>query len=80
MENLDSLKVKVLELTESLYREKKSVLYRCIIEAVEKPLIEDMLERTEGNQLKAANILGINRNTIRTKIKKLSIDVAKWKC
>ena len=80
MENLDSLKPKVIELTESLYREKKGVLYRSILEAVEKPLIEDVLERTEGNQLKAADILGINRNTIRTKIKKLSIDVAKWKC
>ena len=79
MENLDSLKPKVIELTESLYREKKGVLYKSILEAVEKPLIEDVLERTEGNQLKAAKILGINRNTIRAKIKKLSINVSRWK-
>ena len=79
MENLDSLKEKVLELSESFYNEKTGVLYKSILEAVEKPLIEDVLERTEGNQLKAAKILGINRNTIRTKIKKLSIDVSKWK-
>lgn len=80
MENLDSLKEKVLELTAILYREKKGVLYKSILEVIEKPLIEDVLERTEGNQLKAAKILGINRNTIRAKIKKLSIDLAKWKC
>ena len=80
MENLDSLNEKVLELSESFYKEKAGVLYKSILEAIEKPLIEDVLERTEGNQLKAAKILGINRNTIRAKIKKLSIDANKWKC
>ena len=79
IQNLDSFKEKVIKLSESLYKEKKGVLYKSILEAVEKPLIEDVLERTEGNQLKAAKILGINRNTIRTKIKRLSIDVTKWK-
>jgi len=78
-ENIDSVKVKVLKLSETLYREKKGVLYKSILEAVERPLIEDVLERTEGNQLKAAKILGINRNTIRAKIKRLSIDVNRWK-
>ena len=79
MENLDSLKEKVLQLSETFYNEKKGLLYRSILKAVEKPLIEDALERTEGNQLKAAKILGINRNTIRAKIKNLSIDVERWK-
>ena len=45
----------------------------------EKPLIEHVLERTEGNQLKAAKILGMNRNTMRAKIKKLGIDPDQWK-
>ena len=79
MENLDSLKEKVLELSESFYNEKTGVLYKSILEAIEKPLLEDVLERTEGNQLKAAKILGINRNTIRAKIKKFSIDPNRWK-
>ena len=59
--------------------EKVGVLYKSVITAIEKQLIEQMLERTEGNQLKAARILGINRNTIRTKIKRLGIDVQRWK-
>jgi len=59
--------------------EKEGILYKSVIGAIEKQLIEQMLERTEGNQLRAARILGINRNTIRTKIKRLGINVGKWK-
>ena len=77
--DLAFIKDKVIELEDSLFDEKRGVLYKAIVEAVEKPLIEQTLERTEGNQLKAARILGINRNTMRTKIKKLGIDVNKWK-
>ena len=50
-------------------------LYKFIIEAAEKPLIERILVKTEGNQLKAARILGINRNTLRAKIRKLGIKI-----
>jgi len=77
--DLAFIKDKVIELEDSFFREKKGMLYKTIVEAVEKPLIEQTLERAEGNQLKAARILGINRNTIRTKIKKLGIDLRKWK-
>ena len=59
--------------------EKDPELYKSIIQAIEKPLIENTLRRTEGNQLKAAKILGINRNTIRSKIRKLGIDAKRWK-
>lgn len=74
-----SLKERIVELEESLFKEKQGILYKCILEVIEKPLIEYALERTEGNQLKAAKILGLNRNTIRTKIKKLGIEVSRWK-
>lgn len=50
-------------------------LYRRVIDSVEKKLIESVLQKTEGNQLHAADILGINRNTLRTKIRKLGIEV-----
>jgi len=49
------------------------------MEKIEKPLLEYVLEQTEGNQLKTARILGINRNTLRSKVKKLNIEVEKWK-
>ncbi len=77
--DLAFIKDKVIELEDSLINEKKGFLYKSVLEAIEKPLIEHILERTEGNQLKAARILGINRNTMRTKIKKLGINAAKWK-
>jgi len=68
---------KVIKLDSGIYQGKDGVLYHSVIEAIEKPLIEHILDRTEGNQLKAARILGINRNTIRSKIKKLGIEVSK---
>ncbi|MDP8254095.1 MAG: helix-turn-helix domain-containing protein [Candidatus Kaelpia aquatica] len=56
---------------------KRMGLYYSVIEATEKPLIENTLKTTYGNQLKAAKILGINRNTLRSKIKKLGIELNK---
>jgi len=50
-------------------------LYDRILPLVEKPLIEMTLRSTAGNQVKAAFILGINRNTLRKKIAELGIDV-----
>ncbi len=47
------------------------------VNAVEKPLIEWVLAKTGGNQIKAADVLGINRNTLRTKIRQLGIEVRK---
>ena len=76
---MDGLDKKIIELDDSLYKEKQGTVYKYVLEAIEKPLIEHALERTYGNQLKAAKILGINRNTMRTKIKKLGIDPDKWK-
>jgi Fis family transcriptional regulator, factor for inversion stimulation protein len=69
-----------IDLEKTLYSKKKGVLYKSVIlENFEKPVIELALEHAEGNQLKAAEILGMNRNTIRAKIKKLGIDIARWK-
>jgi len=59
--------------------ERKGILYKSVVETIERPLIEHILESTAGNQLKAAKILGINRNTMHTKIKKLGIDIERWK-
>lgn len=59
--------------------EKEGELYKFLLTAIEKPLIENVLYRTEGNQLKAAKILGINRNTLHAKIARLNINVKDFK-
>ena len=52
-------------------------LYSLVIERVERPLIELTLKKTRGNQIRAAQILGINRNTLRKKITDLRIELKK---
>lgn len=49
-------------------------LYDLILEQVEKPLFEIVLKNTRGNMSKAAHLLGINRGTLRTRLKKYGID------
>jgi len=50
-------------------------LHALLIAAVERPLIEIVLERAGGNQVRAADMLGINRNTLRKKIVDLGIEI-----
>jgi two-component system, NtrC family, nitrogen regulation response regulator GlnG len=52
-------------------------LYSLVIERVERPLLELTLKKTRGNQIRAAQLLGINRNTLRKKITDLHIDLKK---
>ncbi len=48
-------------------------LYALIMKKTEKPLLNQILRRTGGNQVHAARILGINRNTLRKKMKMYEI-------
>lgn len=48
-------------------------LYDIILSEVERALISSVLKETRGNQIKASKILGINRNTLRKKMKDLKI-------
>jgi len=52
-------------------------LYDRILAEVERPLIEALLARHGGNQLRAARALGINRNTLRKRLDTLGIDTAR---
>jgi len=52
-------------------------LYKNILAKFEKPLIEAVLERVHGNQLRAARQLGLNRNTLHKKINDLRIVIRK---
>jgi len=43
-------------------------MHEMVIEAVEKPLLDVVMQHAEGNQSKAAEWLGLNRNTLRRKL------------
>jgi two-component system nitrogen regulation response regulator GlnG len=49
--------------------------YRAWLGRVERPLLETVLSHTDGNQIRAAALLGINRNTLRKKIADLGISL-----
>ncbi|HYD19554.1 MAG TPA: nitrogen regulation protein NR(I) [Patescibacteria group bacterium] len=50
-------------------------LYEPLLREWEKPLIERVLAMTNGNQIKAAELLGLNRNTLRKKIRDLGVEI-----
>ncbi|MBV1917081.1 MAG: nitrogen regulation protein NR(I), partial [Sphingomonadaceae bacterium] len=49
-------------------------IYSEALAALEKPLFTEVLRNTGGNQLRAANLLGINRNTLRKRLSELELD------
>ena len=65
---------KLLECVRGLRERSSANLYDLIIGLVEKPLLRAVLRETAGNQVRAAQILGINRNTLRKKLTEHGID------
>ena len=49
-------------------------LYQMVLQEIEEPLLQAVMDYTGGNQTKAAEILGINRATLRKKLKLYSLD------
>jgi len=49
-------------------------LYQLMLGEVEKPLLEKVIQHTQGNQTKASELLGINRGTLRKKLKQYGLD------
>lgn len=49
-------------------------LYQMVMDEVEKPLLESVMAFTRGNQTRAAEVLGINRSTLRKKLEQYGID------
>ena len=54
--------------------DKPTAIYEMVINTVEKPLLLYIMNKTEGNQSKAAKMLGLNRNTLRKKLKQFNLD------
>lgn len=79
----DSLSQIVDQKLESFFEAHEGCLpqniYDVILEQVERPLFVKCLILTKGKQLKAAEILGLNRNTLRKKLSQLGIDPKSYK-
>ncbi len=69
----ESLGVKVREFANRMILSGACNLHPLVIRAVEKPLITQILTETKWNQVRAAHVLGLNRNTLRKKIRDLRI-------
>lgn len=68
----DSIQEAVLKNLEKYFRdlgeEQASDIYDMVVLAVEKPMLEMVMTRADSNQSQAADMLGINRNTLRKKL------------
>jgi len=53
--------------------ETPCAIYEMVVSCVEKPLLEVILSHAQGNQTRAAELLGINRNTLRKKMQTYGI-------
>jgi two-component system, NtrC family, nitrogen regulation response regulator GlnG len=65
---------RLIECVRGLREHTSANLYDLMIGLVEKPLLRAVLRETGGNQVRAAQILGINRNTLRKKLTEHGID------
>jgi len=64
---------------EDMGQSQPESLYRTLMAEVEPPLIEEVLRYTQGNQSRTARILGMTRNTLRTKLHRYGITVPNGK-
>ena len=64
---------------EDMGQSQPECLYRTLLAEVEPPLIEEVLRYTQGNQSRTAKILGMTRNTLRTKLHRYDIPVSNGK-
>ena len=63
----------VASLAEQLLVARRGHVYRDVVALVERPLLEHALNLTGGNQLRAARLLGLNRNTLRKRCRQLGL-------
>ncbi|MEM9732621.1 MAG: nitrogen regulation protein NR(I) [Pseudomonadota bacterium] len=77
--NADQLEASVAAFTQRLFDEDADAMtpdiYHRVLREVEAPLLTIALRATRGNQIQAARLLGLNRNTLRKKIRDLDLQV-----
>ena len=71
----DYVELKFGEFVRAMKASSARGLHVTLIQAVERPLIQHALRETNGNQIQAAQLLGMNRNTLRKKITEYHIPV-----
>lgn len=69
----DSVREAMEKYLEDMDGHEPRELYELFISQVEKPLIEVVLDHTGGNVSRAAQVLGVNRGTLRNRLKKYDI-------
>jgi len=67
------VEVKLRKVMEKVNLNNIKGFYNIIVEEIEKPLLQVVLESVNGNQIKASKILGINRNTLSKKLRQYNI-------
>lgn len=75
LEKLVKSKLEVLFAQQKEAQVELNGLYNVVLEQVERPLLEIALRAYNGNQVKTAQMLGINRNTLKKKIDNYKIRV-----
>ncbi|BDY03334.1 MULTISPECIES: DNA-binding transcriptional regulator Fis [Ferrimonas] len=70
----DSVKRAVSNYFAQLDGQEASEVYEMVLCEVEQPLLDIIMQYTRGNQTRAANIMGINRGTLRKKLKKYGMN------
>ncbi|AAW86886.1 global DNA-binding transcriptional dual regulator Fis [Aliivibrio fischeri ES114] len=70
----DSVKASLKNYLGQLNGQEVNDLYELVLAEVEQPLLDMIMQHTRGNQTKAANMMGINRGTLRKKLKKYGMN------
>ena len=70
----DAVKRAVTNFFSQLDGQEASEVYEMVLCEVEAPLLDIIMQHTRGNQTRAANMLGINRGTLRKKLKKYGMN------
>jgi len=74
-----NVQVAIRRYLEDMGPSQPECLYRTLMAEVEPPLIEEVLRYTQGNQSRTAKILGMTRNTLRSKLNRYDIPVTNGK-